>query len=339
MDPAVTYYSSTNDASIRIESRKSSDPEEVYFELREKQMGDGWKIGMNDDHDLHIGWGTVGTANGAADAIKLTTTGGLEFYGAVEFRKEITQSYVSTSGLVCTAGQTVIGEPNGWSGYSSCPSGYSVVGLQGVYLHNSQDSARTKFQDIDHLECNANGCRAWCRADKCDVTARCCKTDHASLRCEDGEYQHQSKNQWGTPAYCGAGYVATGFASLDLHNNVYWKHQMINDFYCTDSYCQSWCWGSNCGVKPRCCKPRNYGQKLECVAGSQAYGDKDKWGPYSVCGVGYTAISHQRIDMLDHVHADEEIMHKYECNEQGCRAWCWGSACHTWAKCCRITVV
>ena len=29
-------------------------------------------------------------------------------------------------------------------------------------------------------------------------------------------------------------YFAAGFGNLDLHNNRYWKHQMINDFYVAD---------------------------------------------------------------------------------------------------------
>jgi hypothetical protein len=111
---------------------------------------------------------------------------------------------------------------------------------------------------------------------------------------------------------------------------------MINDFYCSDRYCRAWCWGSNCGVRARCCRPRNIGQKLECKAGTKAWGDRDRWGPYSTCPLGYTPITHQRIDMKDQRHPNYEIMHKYECNDSGCRAWCWGSACETWSKCCRV---
>ena len=105
--------------------------------------------------------------------------------------------------------------------------------------------------------------------------------------------------------------------------------------YCI-RYVRAWCWGSNCGVRPRCCKPRNKGQKLQCKAGTKAIGARDTWGPVSTCDDGWMPMTHQRIDLLDQRHPHNEVMHKYECNEKGCRAYCWGSACQTWAKCCRI---
>lgn len=335
IDPAVTYYSNNNDVSIRVESRKRWDPEEVYLELRNKRLGQAWKLGMNDDYNLHIGWGTVGTANGSPDAIRLQPNGNIDFYGKVEFRGEVQKSY-SESGMQCVAGGTVVGHPQRWSSWSRCPRGYSVTGLQGIYLHNTKNSHRGKYQDIDHYQCYGVGCRAWCRGDKCDVVARCCKTESSPLRCYASHYRHQRRQRWGHPAYCHHRYTATGFSNLDLHNNRYWKHQMINDFYVSNRYARSWCWGSNCGVRARCCRPRNWGHKLQCIAGTKAYGHRDSWGPYSTCPSGYTVMTHQRIDMLDHRHPNRENMHKYECNDSGCRAWCWGSACHTWAKCCRI---
>eukprot|EP00658_Telonema_sp_P-2_P052470 TRINITY_DN4069_c0_g1_i1.p1 TRINITY_DN4069_c0_g1~~TRINITY_DN4069_c0_g1_i1.p1 ORF type:complete len:115 (+),score=9.49 TRINITY_DN4069_c0_g1_i1:259-603(+) len=111
---------------------------------------------------------------------------------------------------------------------------------------------------------------------------------------------------------------------------------MINDFQVTDRYAKSWCWGSNCGIKARCCRPQNENYKLECKPGARVEGQRDAWGPWSTCPAGFTVVSHERIDLLDHRHPNDEIMHKYECNDSGCRAWCWGSACATWAKCCRV---
>eukprot|EP00656_Telonema_subtile_P007708 TRINITY_DN13620_c0_g2_i4.p1 TRINITY_DN13620_c0_g2~~TRINITY_DN13620_c0_g2_i4.p1 ORF type:complete len:3743 (-),score=834.31 TRINITY_DN13620_c0_g2_i4:156-11384(-) len=216
IDPAVTYYSNDNDASIRIESLHASKPMEVYLELREKDDPNGWKMGMNDDYDLHIGWGTIGTANGMSEAIKMTTTGGIEFKGVVEFKGGVKQTYASQSGLQCAAGKTVVGQQNRWSGWSTCATGYAVVGLQGVFLHNSKDSNRGKYQDIDHYQCDSNGCRAWCRSDKCDVVARCCKTPSSPLRCHSGQYKHQSHNRWGSPAYCAADYTAMGLSLIHI---------------------------------------------------------------------------------------------------------------------------
>lgn len=130
--------------------------------------------------------------------------------------------------------------------------------------------------------------------------------------------------------------MLAGFAQLNLHNNVYHSRQMVNDFFCSSQYCRAWCWGSNCGLQARCCRPQNPGLKLECRAGTRAYGAKDRWGPYSVCAVGFTAVTSRRINLLDHVHPNRENLAKQQCNENGCRSWCWGSACETWAQCCRV---
>merc|ERR1711865_152422 len=79
VDPAVSYYSSDDDASIRVESRKSSDPEEVYLELRNQDNKNGWKVGMNDDYKLHMGWGPVGTMNQLTEALRLDPDSNLHF--------------------------------------------------------------------------------------------------------------------------------------------------------------------------------------------------------------------------------------------------------------------
>lgn len=339
IEPAVTYYSSNSDASIRVESRKRTDPEEVYLELRTKDLKDGWKLGMSNDYNLHIGWGNVGSGPKAAgDAMRIDSSGNTHLLGEAVFKSSVVQTYKTNSGIQCVGAPAAKGGVNKWSDWSRCPTGYSVVGLQGVYLHNSQNSHRGKYQDVDHVQCHGRGCRAWCRGDHCDVVARCCKTEGSPLRCHSGQYKHQTKNRWGTPAYCPRRYTATGFANLDLHNNKYWKHQMINDFYCSDRYCRAWCWGSNCGVRARCCRPRHSGQELKCQAGTRAYGERDQWGAYSKCPVDYTPITHQRVDMMDQRHPNNEIMHKYECNDNGCRAWCWGSACQSWSKCCKVVM-
>lgn len=270
--------------------------------------------------------------------MRIDSSGNTHLLGEVVFKSSVVQTYKTNSGIQCVGAPAARGGINKWSDWSRCPTGYSVVGLQGVYLHNSQNSHRGKYQDVDHIQCHGRGCRAWCRGDHCDVVARCCKTEGSPLRCHSGQYKHQTKNRWGTPAYCPRRYTATGFANLDLHNNKYWKHQMINDFYCSDRYCRAWCWGSNCGVRARCCRPRHSGQELKCQAGTRAYGERDQWGAYSKCPVDYTPITHQRVDMMDQRHPNNEIMHKYECNDNGCRAWCWGSACQSWSKCCKVVM-
>jgi len=320
IDPAVTYYSTDNDVSIRLESRKYWDPEEVYLELHNQKNGQGWKLGMNDDYNLHVGWGRVGTANGSPDAIRMDPGGTVHFYGDVGFKAAVTAEYSTSSGLECVGGSPVHGSRNRWTGWSSCPASHSVVGLQEVHLDSVTASGRRRwkgrYQEVDHYQCRNHGCRAWCWGRGCTVVARCCRTTETVLTCHDGQYKTQRRNRWGSPSYCAGGYTATGFSNLDLHNNVYHSRQMVNDFFCDGGrYCRAWCWGSNCGVRSRCCKPRNRTLKIECQAGTKAYGDKDRWGPFSKCPVGFTTVTARRINMLDRVHLNRENMAKQQCND------------------------
>ena len=181
----------------------------VYLELRNQDNKNGWKVGMNDDYKLHMGWGPVGTMNQLTEALRLDPDSNLHFFGEVEFKGDVVKEY-SPSGLTCIGGNRITGGPNRWSSWSTCPSGYSVVGLQEISMHNSLDSNRGKYQDIDHHQCRNKGCRAWCRSDKCDVTARCCKTEVSPLRCYTGQYKTQQRYRWGRPAYCHRAYTVTG---------------------------------------------------------------------------------------------------------------------------------
>lgn len=337
----MTYFSTNNDVSIRLESRSHEMAREVYLEWRSRNTGRGFKMGMNNDYRLHIGYGSLGTADATPDAIRMDAGGNIAFLGPVQFKGKMIKkfsggaSFSRGSGLSCRGGGAVIGYRNRWSGWSRCPRGYQVVGIQSIHLLGNNHW----YQDIDHYQCDHRGCRAWCRNNvhtSCRVVARCCRTPSAPLRCYSAGYRTQWRNRWGHPSYCHHRYAATGFANLDLHNNRFYMHQAVDDFYVGARYARSWCWGSNCGVRARCCRPRNWRQRLHCVAGGRAYGRRNRWGPWSRCPARYTAVSLMRVDMLDHVHRNHKNMAKYECNDAGCRTWGWGSEHNTWAKCCRV---
>jgi len=341
IDPAITYYSTNNDLSIRVESRLRKNPQEVYLELRNQNQNRAWKIGMNDDYNLHIGYGAVGTANGSPDAIRMSRNGNINFYGPVQVKGKMYRKYKAGtgSGVTCIGGYPrVSGMPwynrGGWTGWSGCPRGYTVTGIQSIHL---LDNRAHYLQDIDHYQCHHRGCRAWCRNSRCRVVARCCKTNAAPLRCRAGPYRTQWRNRWGAPSWCPHRWQATGFHNLDLHNNVYYRRQYINDFYVGHRYARAWCYGSNCGVRARCCRPRNWGRNLQCRAGTHAVGYAGRWGPYSKCAPGYAVVSLMRIDLKGPAHHWwYQNMRKYECNNNGCRAFCDGARCSTWAKCCRV---
>lgn len=315
---------------------------EVYLELYNRKSKKAWKLGMNNDYNLHIGWGTVGTANGSPDAIQMNPGGVIRFRGDVGFKAAPIAEY-SASGIDCVGGTAVHGNRNRWTGWSSCPASHSVVGLQEVRLDDVKVSGRRRYtrryQEVDHYQCDNRGCRAWCWGRGCTVMARCCKTPETVLTCKDSRSVTQRRNRWGRAATCGRDYTATGFAKLNLKNNVYHSRQMVNDFFCGGksgkTSCRAWCYGSNCGVRSRCCRPRNRSLRLDCIAGTKARGYKDRWGPYSKCPIGYTPITARRINLLGRSSSRMNVA-KQHCNDAGCRTWCWGSSCDTYAQCCRV---
>lgn len=339
LDPAIIYYSTDNDASIRIESNDPSTQEEVYLELRNQNSGSSFKIGMNNDYNLHIGFGGNGNPDAAPDAIMMNSGGPIHFYGAVEFKANIYKSYVS-SGITCALGSSKsTSSSHRWTSWSSCPSGYSTVGIGYAEIHDDTYGHDSEAHpDIDHVECSNSGCRLYCRGSTCKVQSRCCKTDAAPLSCYDAGYKTEYKGAWGTPSYCSGSYSVVGFRKLDLTNYMYYTAQYINDFEIYGNGVRSWCWGSNCGVQARCCRQSNR-QKLQCVSGTTVNGGgstSGKWTPYSGCPPGYRVISMKKIDLQGSNSNLYQNMKKYECTDSGCRAFCVGSTCNAASWCCKV---
>jgi hypothetical protein len=340
VDPAITYYSTDNDASIRIESRYSSGAKEVYLELgnQNRRRNSGWKIGMKNDHHLSIGYGELGTMSGMAEVMRFGTTGNIDFYGAVEFKGVMYRNYADSAGMTCVNGNSAQTSSSwAWTSWAYCPAGYEAVGIGEAAMI----AGNTYEPDIDHVVCENSKCRLYCRGAKCRVRPRCCKTDSAALVCTNGPTKTQTKGQWGTKSTCSSSYEVVGYGRLDLQNHVYYTGQYINDFEIGSTgqrYARAWCWGSNCAVKARCCKPSNSGESLQCIAGAKVTGSANMWSAYSSCSAGYVAVSTKRIDLLGSNSNAYQNMNRYECADSGCRAYCAGSNCNLWSLCCRVAV-
>ncbi len=75
---------------------------------------------------------------------------------------------------------------------------------------------------------------------------------------------------------------------------------------------------------------------LDCKAGESVQGETDRWSPYSKCPAHYQATGLQRVDILgDHKNPINHV-NDFQCNEQGCKAWCIGGGCTVQARCCRL---
>jgi len=117
LEPAVEYYSTNDDVSIRVESRMSSRPAQVYLELQKQQLMNSWKVGMRNNQALVIGWGAVGTMSGMKDAIKLHTSGSVEVFSEAVFKGGVSSAYTSPSGLqLLPVNQHVVARTGGLGG-------------------------------------------------------------------------------------------------------------------------------------------------------------------------------------------------------------------------------
>ncbi|MBF0442574.1 MAG: hypothetical protein HQK54_11765 [Oligoflexales bacterium] len=76
--------------------------------------------------------------------------------------------------------------------------------------------------------------------------------------------------------------------------------------------------------------------KLSCMPGKKQNGKVNQWSTWSQCQPGYVATGMQRIDLLGSHEIPTNHVNDFECNDNGCRAWCIGSPCNVEARCCRV---
>jgi hypothetical protein len=367
--PAVKYFSTDDDVSVRVESR-DSQVRDVYLELRGNNAGSGYKIGMDTiGHNLHLGYGTLGTASETPGAMEIRPDGTVMIHGHAYIKgqpvKDFRAGFDRGSGLSCIGGTAAVADGVEWS---TCPAGYTVTGVEAIRIRNmgdpTQDRMLLSTAKIDHFYCNHKGCQVQCSAStgvqqggdlRCTIVARCCKTEAAPLSCYNSNYHEQHPNQWGQPAFCDwkKGYRAVGLARLDLLQSQPEEYEAVHDFYVGWHYARSWCHAKHsparqqhsapaCALQGRCCKPSDSTMKLHCVQGTKGYGSADQWGEWSVCPPYFTAVSVMRINTAASAATQNQRVAQYECKSdakndfEGCRAWAWQSEHSTWAKCCRV---
>ena len=73
------------------------------------------------------------------------------------------------------------------------------------------------------------------------------------LRCSEGPEVMGKTDQWSPWATCPKGSTAVGLAKLDLHGQHNKPTLHINDLRCGSQGCKTWCVGSPCTLRARCC--------------------------------------------------------------------------------------
>jgi len=329
---------------------------------------------LKHDGDMHIGYGAAGTMANTPDSIRFSRDGSSHFFGSVTVKKGKMSRAFEIGSLTCVNGGASVSTGDfghrrrgfninrgSWSVRSKCPDGYSTVGVGSVKQLDAT-SENYIYPMIDHTQCNKDGCRAYCRSTRCEIQARCCRGTSGPLVCGDespfkGSLVSQKSNQFGIPSKCGKGFSALGFQRLEVSNLDYRWPKYVKEFNLESSAAKAFVVSgqrrSTTGgaVEARCCKPRVTGRSLKCISGSSAISPSmpkidaanSGFGPYSACMAGYTAVGIEKLKLT----RDSQISSKggvvthqnlrsYECNENGCRAWCDGSPCIVVSKCCKL---
>merc|ERR1711934_869340 len=216
--------------------------------------------------------------------------------------------------------KVTVKSPN-WTPLSTCPAGYKVVGIARIDIQGNGNNKN----HVNDLEVSDKGARAFIYSGNCDVTARCATLPSGASIKNGAMLKNQKAKQWTPIAKCPSGYKAIGLARLDIvgGNN---DQNNINDFECNDQGCKAWCWTSgSCSVQPRCV------EGVRVVTGTYVTGNPNGWGPHSKCPSGTTAAGIARLDLKtgsNNVHVND-----FQCNDNGCRVFCYGSKCQISARC------
>ena len=256
-----------------------------------------------------------------------------------------TSSSASGSGSSAAAGASglptlpptnvVVSSKAKWSDKSTCPSGFTAVGLQRLDL---RDEVPRKQQNLMNFICDKDGCKGLSLGSGAQVESRCMK----GVACVAGTkvLNPAGKNDWSEWSTCEEGYTPTGVRAMDLVTSSTGGdkggQQGVNSYECTEKGCRIWCWGAVCQVYAQCCKPAAETKVLKCEGGIAGKGSQDKFSPWSPCPATHTATGFQKLHLLGPVEKHDQQINDMECTETGCRALCSGSDCEVQSRCCAV---
>jgi len=206
--------------------------------------------------------------------------------------------------------------------WSKCNKGYQAVGIGKFQL---MDQVASFKQNMIDFECSPsqNGCRTFCEGSDCKMSTRCVSMGDGKT--ELGEIVRSSPNEWGPMSKCPEKSKVLGLGKLSLVE-AHRENARVTDFHCNATGCRVFCTGSGCEIQSMC------GSKLNAVNGKPVKSEKDKWGDRSGCPANMMVVGLSQVTLLDPADGMENL-NKFDCNEDGCKAWCWGSDCTVVSRC------
>ena len=97
-----------------------------------------------------------------------------EAAGLVSLRQDLDRLENRARRLVCRDGETVRTDSSGWTGASSCPSGFEVLGVNRLDVFGEPSDPQSHVNDI---HCTVGGCKAFCSPSGCAIISRCCRIE------------------------------------------------------------------------------------------------------------------------------------------------------------------
>eukprot|EP00929_Paragymnodinium_shiwhaense_P059964 TRINITY_DN29990_c0_g1_i1.p1 TRINITY_DN29990_c0_g1~~TRINITY_DN29990_c0_g1_i1.p1 ORF type:complete len:930 (-),score=176.35 TRINITY_DN29990_c0_g1_i1:60-2849(-) len=211
--------------------------------------------------------------------------------------------------------------------WSRCEAGYKVLGVAKFEFLNQVSS---QYQDLVDLECSVeeNGCRVFCKGSECKFWPRCALMGRSNTML--GNLVRSPMNEWGPFSTCPESEGSAvqpqviGLAKLSVLDAA-GPSSGVNDFFCNATGCRVFCADTDCEVQSMC------GSGLKVSNGKVVKSSKGEWGEYSTCPQNSAVAGLAKIALLDPI--GNENVDRWECNEYGCRAWCYGSDCTIVTRC------
>eukprot|EP00927_Polykrikos_kofoidii_P055278 TRINITY_DN49555_c0_g1_i1.p1 TRINITY_DN49555_c0_g1~~TRINITY_DN49555_c0_g1_i1.p1 ORF type:complete len:1251 (-),score=254.10 TRINITY_DN49555_c0_g1_i1:107-3778(-) len=216
--------------------------------------------------------------------------------------------------------------PKGQFGeWSKCKEGLKVIGIGKFAL---LDQVAPMSQNLISFECTVadNGCRVNCKGSACKFQSRCAVMGSGSTAV--GSLVRSKADRWGPWSTCpdedhqvigiAKLFVMSPYDAMGLPN--------FNDFICNNTGCRVWCQASDCELQTMC------GTKMTPSNGKPLRATKNQWSQYSKCPPEAMVAGLAQVTLLE-PSAGMENLNRWECNENGCRVYCWGTDCMVMSRC------
>merc|ERR1719310_1327308 len=99
----------------------------------------------------------------------------------------------------------------------------------------------------------------------------------------------------------------------------------VSDFFCNATGCRAFCTDTDCEVQALCANG------VKVTNGNMIKSENGKWGNSSRCPEGTEVLGLAKVELLEPI--GNENLDRWDCDETGCKAWCYGSDCNVMTRC------